>query len=303
MQEIIAQVQKAIRRPKQVFGGIFSWVFSKSPLPDYIYLKILYWLKTGKKLDLISPILFNEKVQWLKLYDRNPDYPIFVDKYEVRKYISKTIGEEYLIPLYGIWDSFEEIHFDMLPDQFVLKCTHDFDSIIICRDKNSLDLKKTAKYLKKRLAKNHYWKCREWHYKHVRPRIIAEQLLLDESGFELKDYKIFCFNGFPRIIQVDIDRFTNHKRNLYTPQWQFQHINLGYLSDLKKDIPKPLCLDKMLDLARKLSAGKIHVRVDFYIIDMRIYFGELTFYHAGGYQRFDPPEWNKIFGDWMVLPN
>jgi hypothetical protein len=272
-------------------------------LSDRIYLKAQYFLKTGQKLNFDNPLLFNEKIQWLKLYDRHPEYSAMVDKYEVRKYVTQTIGEEYLIPLLGVWNTFDEIPFDTLPDEFVLKCTHDSGSIVICQNERTFDLTKNHNFFKNRLAINYYWKNREWVYKNIKPRIIAEKLMIDESGFELKDYKIFCFNGEPKIIQVDSGRFTDHKRNFYSPEWEYQHFSLKYPTDPHITIEKPEPLELMLDLAGKLSAGKIHVRVDLYVIKSKIYFGELTFYHESGYGRFDPPEWNKVFGDWMILPN
>ena len=273
-------------------------------IPDDIYLKIKYRHKTGKKLNLDNPVLFDEKIQWLKLYDRHPDYPNQVDKYEVRKYIARTVGEEYLIPNYGVWDSFDEIPFDKLPDEFVLKCTHDCASVYLCKDKKTLDTAQLRKHFNKCLARNYFWNRREWVYKNIKPRIIAEKFMVDESGTELKDYKIYCFNGEPKIIEVIFNFFTDEpKENFYSPQWEYQPLRTeDYATAPHIKIEKPQCLDRMLDLAKKLSAGKIHVRVDFYIINNRIYFGELTFYNAGGHTRFSPPEWNKIFGDWMALP-
>ena len=246
--------------------------------------------------------MFNEKLQWLKLHDRQPHYSDLVDKYEVRKYIAKTIGEEYLIPLLGVWDSFDEIPFDSLPNEFVLKCTHDSGGIMICHDKKYFDLSMARNFFDKRLSKNYFWNFREYAYKYIRPRIIAEKLMVDESGVELKDYKMFCFNGEPKIIQVDFGRFTEHKRNFYDLSWGYQNFALLYPTDPNVTITEPDCLVLMLELARKLSAGKMHMRVDFYVIEGKTYFGELTFYHEAGYGKFDPPEWNKTFGDWLILP-
>ena len=273
-------------------------------IPDDIYLKIKYRIKTGKKLNLKNPVLFDEKIQWLKLYNRQPNYPNLVDKYEVRKYIAETIGEEYLIPSYGVWDSFDEIPFDKLPNEFVLKCTHDCASVYICKDKKAIDMQKLRKKFNKHLSLNYFWNRREWVYKSIKPRITAEKLMVDESGTELKDYKIYCFNGESKIIEVIFNRFTNEpKENFYSPKWEYQPLTTGdYATDQNIEIKKPECLDKMLDLAKKLSEKMIHVRVDFYVINEKIYFGELTFYNAGGHSEFNPPEWNKIFGDWMILP-
>ena len=272
-------------------------------LPDLLFIKLRYLRKTRKRLNLKNPVLYDEKLQWHKLYNRQPHYPGLVDKYEVRNYVIKTIGEKYLIPNYGVWNSFDEIPFDELPEQFVLKCTHDCGSVRIIKDKNSADMKKKRKFFRRRLAYNWYWHGREWVYKDIKPRIIAEKFMVDESGDDLKDYKIFCFNGEPKVIAVYFNRRTKEKgRNCYTPQWEYLPFSSKFKTNPNFIIEKPSCLEEMLELARKLSADKIQVRVDLYVINEKIYFGELTFHNASGFSRFDPPEWNKTFGDWMVLP-
>jgi hypothetical protein len=278
-------------------------LFQNPLLPDRTFLKLQYRYRTGEKLNFEKPILYNEKLQWLKLYDRKSEYTNMADKYEVRKYISQLIGDEYLIPIYGVWDTFDDIPFDTLPDEFVLKCTHDSGGIKICQNKEKFDTAKGRNFFKRKLGKNYYWRFREYVYKNIKPRIIAEKYMVDESGVQLKDYKIFCFNGEPKIIQVDIDRFTAHKRNLYSLQWEYLPLSLCYPTDPSIIIQRPIFLELMLDLARKLSAGKIHVRVDLYNIVNKIYFSELTFFHGSGYERFNPPEWNRTFGDLMTLPS
>jgi len=290
-------------KTKAYFIRKFDNLFAKSVLPDALFLKIEYWLKTGKKLNLKNPVLFNEKIQWLKLNDRRPEYPSLADKYEVRDYVAKTIGEKYLIPLYGVWDTFDEIPFDKLPDQFVLKCTHDSGSVVICKDKQSLDMAKTRKHFKRRLARNWYWRSRQWVYKDIKPRIIAEKLLVEENNAKLNDYKIFCFNGEPKINCVKFYGSDGCKVNFYSPKWEYQPFTvMACQTDPNAPLEKSESLNLMVDLARKLSAQKTHVRVDFYYINKAVYFGELTFYHAEGLLGFDPPEWNKTFGDWMKLP-
>jgi hypothetical protein len=281
----------------------FDNFFAKSFLPDAVYLKIEYYLKTGKKLNLKNPVLFNEKIQWLKLNDRQPEYPNLADKHAVRDYVAKTIGKEYLIPSYGVWDTFDEIPFDTLPGQFVLKCTHDSGSVIICKDKQSLDMEKIRKHFKRRLARNWYWRSRQWVYKNIKPRIIAEKLLVEENNAMLNDYKIFCFNGEPQIIGVKLYSPSGYKANFYSPKWEYQPFAaMDCPTDPNVHPEKPESLELMIDLARKLSAQKTHVRVDFYYVNKAIYFGEITFYHAEGLLGFDPPEWDKTFGDWMQLP-
>jgi len=273
-------------------------------LPDKIYIKRTYYRKTKQRINLKNPSLYNEKMQWIKLYDRQPFYSDLVDKYKVRNYVAQIIGEEYLIQNYGVWDTFDEIPFDKLPNEFVLKCTHDCGSVVICKDKATFDFQKSRKFFKKQLAKNYYWKHREWLYKNIKPRILAEKLMVDESGVELKDYKIYCFHGEPKVIGIYFGRFSGEKPkgNFYTPQWEFLNLKTGLKNDPNLIIEKPEWLDKALLLARQLSKGKIHVRVDFYIVENKIYFGELTFYEDAGFIRFEPPEWNQIFGDWMKLP-
>ncbi len=269
-------------------------------IPDERYLKINYKLHMGKKLDLNSPQTFNEKLQWLKLRDRNPLYTNLVDKYEVRKYISKTIGEEYLIPLIGVWDKFEDIDFSKLPNKFVLKCNHDSGGLIICKDKNKLDIEEVKKKINKSLKRNYYYAWREWPYKNVKPRIICEKYMVDESGIELKDYKFFCFNGKPKALFVATDRGIDTRFDFYDMEFNHLPFMQHYKNGVKK-IVKPKGFDKMVKLASKLSKDIPHVRVDFYDINGKVYFGELTFYHFSGFERFEPKEYDEIFGDWINL--
>ncbi len=271
-------------------------------MPDDVYLRKLFESRLGEKLHLEDPITFNEKLQWLKLYDRNPEYTTMVDKYAAKKWVADRIGEEYIIPTLGVWKHFDDIDFDTLPNQFVLKCTHDSGGLVIVKDKSKLDKRSAKKKLEKSLKRNFYWVGREWPYKNVPPRIIAEKYMTDESGIELKDYKIFNFNGEPKLIQVDYDRFVEHKRNLYTTDWQYIEAAINYPTDPNHQINRPKQLEKMLDLARKLSDGIPHVRTDFYCIDDRIYFGELTFYHASGFAWFKPESFNQEMGEWLKLP-
>ena len=276
--------------------GFFNW------MSDEQYLKILYKIRIGKPLDLDDPQTFNEKLQWLKLHDRRPEYTTMVDKYAVKKYVADKIGEQYIIPTLGVWDKFDDIDFDKLPDQFVLKCTHDSGGSVICRNKSEFDFKAARKKINRCLKHNYYWGCREWPYKNVKPRIIAEKYMTDESGIELKDYKIFNFDGESKLIQVDYDRFKEHKRNLYTTDWKYVESAIQYPTDPNHQIDRPKQLEKMLDLARKLSEGIPHVRTDFYCIDNKIYFGELTFYHGSGFEKFTPESLGEEMGKWIKLP-
>lgn len=282
------------------------WVLLRriSPLikSDKIFIKLEYILRTHKLLNLSNPQSFNEKLQWLKLYARHEEYTQLVDKYAVKLYVTRRIGEKYVIPTLGVWERFEDIDFKVLPSQFVLKTTHDSGGVYICRDKSQLDINKAAKKLKKSLSKNYYWEHREYPYKNVRPRIIAEQYMVDESGYELKDYKIFCFQGVPHFIEVDFDRFTGHKRNIYSTQWKLLPFEIQYPSNPSLIHEKPKCLNEMLDIASQLSRGFLHVRVDLYVINDAVYFGELTFFHGTGMEKFSPEEWNYKFGRLIELP-
>ena len=213
-------------------------------ISDKTYLKLLYETRIGKKLNLKNPITFDEKLQWLKLYDRKDEYTVWADKYEVRNYVAEKLGEQYLIPLLGVWNSADELKLDDLPEQFVLKCTHDSASVCICTNKKNFDWNAAMDKLQKSLNQNYYWHSREWPYKNITPRIIAEAYMTDESGTELKDYKIYTFGGEPYLIQVDFDRFHNHRRNLYTTEWAQEELLSGLdeltaLTDSLADISVP----------------------------------------------------------------
>lgn len=271
-------------------------------LPDKIFLKMLSRVRLNRKLNLSNPETFNDKLQWLKLYDRNPLYTKLVDKYEVREYIADTIGKEYLIPIIGVYNEFSEINFNDLPEKFVLKCTHDSGGVSIITNKDDLNYQLLKTKFEELLRRNYYYTKREWPYKNIKPRIICEKYMVDESGKELKDYKLFCFNGEPRLIQVDYDRFVNHKRNMYDSDWNFIPFSNQYPSDSNVAIKEPLQLNNMLDLARILAKDYPHVRVDFYSIDEKIYFGEMTFFHESGFAKFSPEKYDYILGSWLKLP-
>lgn len=266
-------------------------------------LKKMFKEKVGYELDLENPRTFNEKLQWLKLHDHNPLYTTLVDKYAVKKYVADKIGEQYIIPTLGVWEHFDEIDFDKLPNQFVLKCTHDSGSVVVVTDKEKFDKQAAKEKLENGLRYNYYYYSYEWVYKNVKPRIIAESFMVDESGFELKDYKVFNFNGIPKVIQVDYDRFIKHKRNIYDTNWQYLDMSIEYPTDKEHKIPKPRILKEMLACARKLSEGLPHIRTDFYVIGNELYFGEITFYHGAGFEKFLPEEYGNVFGEWIKLPN
>lgn len=259
--------------------------FLKRLIPDELFLKLYYKKHIGKRLNLKNPQTFNEKLQWLKLYNRNPEYTKMVDKYEVKKYIAEKIGEEYIIPTLGVWDTFDEIDFEKLPDQFVLKCTHDSGGLVICQDKNKLDKNEAKEKIQKSLASNYYYENREWPYKNVKPRIIAEAYMTDEVGKnEFTDYKFFCFNGYVDCVMVCIDRASGDtKFYFFDEEWKLKRLNKrGKAAPEGFTLPKPQCIDEMFELAKKLSEGIPFVRVDLYQSKGRVYFGELTFFPQSG---------------------
>ena len=302
MNKIILKIKKVIKNPSLLISCLLNIKCIGVLFSDNMFIKMCYYLKFKKILDIENPKSFNEKLQWLKLYDRNPEYTKMVDKYEVRKYIAEKIGEEYLIPLLGVWDNPDDIDFDALPDQFVLKCTHNSGlGMCICKDKSKLNIGKVKKDLRKALKENYYLKNREWPYKNVNPRIIAEKYMVDESGVELKDYKFFCFNGKPALIQVDFDRFKSHKRNLYTLDWEFVDAQIEFPNEKNRVIERPSSINKMIAIASQLSSGFAHVRVDLYSIGNKIYFGELTFFHGSGMENFIPVELDYKLGKMIIL--
>lgn len=272
---------------------------------DKAYLKLSFRARMGYPLNLKNPRTFSEKLQWLKLYDRNPLYTTLVDKYAVRRYIAEKIGEEYLIPLVGgPWDSAEEIDFDALPEQFVLKCNHNSGGVIICRDKSSFDRAAAVRRLDEDLKKNYYLEGREWPYKNVKPCIIAEKYMEDESG-ELRDYKFYCFNGVPKYSLITTDRLSPDMPTCYT-YFDMDFNMLPFFNSgphARELLSKPDKYDHMKSLAQLLSVEMLHVRVDFYQVGGQIYFGELTFFDSSGMAAFEPQEWDWIIGGWLELPS
>ena len=268
---------------------------------DETYIRRQYESRLKRKLNLEAPTLYNEKVQHTKLYYRDARLKKLVDKYECREYVSETIGSKYLAGLYGVYNSVDEIPFDKLPDKFVMKLTNGSSCNYICTQKSDEDIKRIKSRFKKWLKIDSYMIGREWAYKDVPNRIICEEFLESDEPYGLNDYKLFCFNGEPRMIQVDYARFTDHKRNLYTPEWEFIDEKVAYENDPNADIKKPENLEEMLECARKLSKGFPHVRVDFYSIGNRLVFGEMTFYHGAGYLKFENEEYERELGSYWEL--
>lgn len=276
-------------------------------IPDKLYIKIVFWGRTGYRLNLSNPKSFNEKLQWLKMYYHRPEMIRMVDKYDAKEYISSVIGEEYIIPTIGVWDHFDEIDFDRLPDKFVLKCTHDSGGVVICKDKTTFEKSKARDKLERALRKKYYYHGREWPYKFVKPRIIAEKYIeFNETENEnngVIDYKLLCFNGEFKIAFTCTDRYKSDglKVTFFNRNWEKQMFERHYPMD-HKNIPWPTSFEKMIELAEKLSEGYPFLRVDFYEINNRPLFGELTFFPGNGFEEFSPIEWDFKLGEWIKLP-
>lgn len=287
-------------------------------IPDRPYLKYQYHFIFGKNLDLKHPKTFNEKLQWLKLYDRNPLYSILVDKYKVKNWVENIIGNQYIIPTLAVYENVEQINLNELPDQFVLKCTHDSGSIVICKDKKEFDLEGAKRVLEKSLKENFYSKHREWPYRDVPRRVIAELYLADcqqeiqtDSSCHsriLMDYRFYCFNGDPTVIYAYTNYLQEDGSKPVPSNCEYMDLSWNPLlfhqhSLPRGNVPKPESLEKMISLARTLSKGIPFVRVDFYSNGDRIYFGEMTFFPGSGLSRFYPDEYDSVLGQRLKLPS
>lgn len=276
-------------------------------IPDRIYLRWRYWLIIGKKLNLNNPVTFNEKINWLKIYNKNKDYSLLVDKFLVKEYVARIIGNEYVIPTYGVWDCYTDIKFSELPNEFILKSTNGGGGtgVVICRDKQLFDSKKARIRLEASMKMSSDWKFgREWVYKDVKPRIIAEKLLKPNDGLDLMDYKLFCFNGIVRCLKVDFNRFSYHQANYYDREFCLLPFGEAVCPpDPSHKISKPKNFELMVYLAEKLASGFPFIRVDFYNVNGNIYFGELTFFPNSGFGKFVPEEWDRMLGDFLHLDN
>ena len=272
-------------------------------LSDEEYLRLKFRIVFGRELDLDNPKAFNEKLQWIKLYDRKPIYTTMVDKYEVKKYVSTQIGEKYVIPTLGIWEKFDDIDFSILPKRFVLKCTHDSGGLVICRDKSKLNLRNVKDKIEKCLKHNYYLQGREWPYKNVKPRIIAEEYMEDSQTGELRDYKFYTFNGVAKYVMINTDRAEGRtKADYFDIDFNWLNFRWGY-PNAEIPIEKPSAFEEMIKLSEFLAKGTIELRVDFYVCNGRIYFGELTFFDGGGFTKFDPESWDYTFGSELELPS
>ena len=288
-------MQKAMVKLIQTFPRLVS---------DETYIKTIYRYIFGKKLNLEQPETYNEKLQWLKLYDRNPKYADLVDKYEVKQIVKEKVGEACLIPTIGVWERFEDIDFSIFPKAFVLKCTHDSGSVVICKDIATFDKQAAEKKLTHALKRNYFFKSREYPYLNVKPRIIAESYMEDLGTEQLYDYKIFCFNGKAEYLFIATDRHLDGPTNFDYFDRDFNRLPIrqAYHPNSNYTFEKPKCYDEMLQMAEKLSEGIPQVRVDFYVVNEQLYFGELTFFHHGGFAPFIPEETDALWGAKITLP-
>ncbi len=282
---------------------ILAGIGHKANMDPEQFLKRMYAIHMGRELNLEHPLTYTEKLQWLKLYDHRPEYTTMVDKYAVKEYIADKIGQEYVVPLLGVWDKTEDIDFDSLPDQFVLKTTHDSGGIVVCKDKSRLDIPAARKKLSYFLKRNYYDHNREWPYKNVPHRIIAEKYMEDSQQGELRDYKFFTFGGVPKVLYIAQGRGRGGETVADFFDMEFNHLPFTIDHDIAPVLPeKPINFERMQELAAKLSAGTPQLRVDFYEVDGKVYFGEMTFFHCSGLEAFHPEQWDRTFGDWVTLP-
>lgn len=274
-------------------------------ISDEQYIKIMYKQNIGYTLDIDNPQTFNEKIQWLKLHDRNPLHINMVDKYLAKQEVAAIIGEKYIVPTLGVWENIDSVDFDNLPDQFVLKCTHDSGGLVVVKNKHSINMAQVKNKLQKCLKRNFYYLSREWPYKHIKPRIIAEEYLDDGKNSVPEDYKIYCMNGKPRYIVIFHNRFNNNRElseSVYDINWNKQNFSFDKHFKIEESVSeKPECLEEMLELAEKLCKDLCQVRVDFYIVNNKIYFGEITYYTASGLMPMIPPEMDSVIGDMFDL--
>ena len=298
---MINKIFRAVRDPYWILGVILR-KFSPLIKNDETFIKWGYYHGFHKWPNLKNPKTFNEKLNWLKLNAKNPLYSHLVDKFMVKEWVKKQNVNVKVIPTLGVWENFDDIDFNRLPNQFVLKCTHDSGGLVICKDKSKLDKKKAKLKIESSLRANFYYKNREYPYENVKPRIIAETYMVDESGEELKDYKFFCFNGEPKMFFIATGRPYDTRFDFYDLEFNHLPFKQGHPWAIKP-IRKPEHFSEMIEYAKILSKDFPHVRVDFYNINGEIYFGEMTFFHFAGFVPFEPSSWDNKIGDWLKLPN
>ena len=302
MSRLITKIKKGLKNPSMVLEKLFHALLIAVVKDDETYVKWDYWWGFGRFPDLKNPRTYNEKLCWLKLHAKRPEYTMMVDKYDAKEYVRGIIGEDYIIPSYGVWDRFEDINFDKLPNRFVLKTTHDSGWVIICKDKAKFNKKAAKKKVEESMKRSLFYIHREYPYKDLKPRIIIEKLIEEEGCNSLKDYKFFCFDGKVKMLFIATDRPVDTRFDFF--DCDFNHLPFRQGHPLaSKPIEKPESFEEMIKMAEQLSKGIPHVRVDLYNINGKIYFGELTFFHFGGIVPFKPKEWDYKIGEWLKLPN
>ena len=283
-----------------------KFVYLTAPIwSDKTFLRMYFWCNLGYKLNLKSPRTFNEKLNWLKIYNKHPEYSKMVDKKEAKEYVASIVGDKYIIPTLAVYDKVEDIDFEKLPKQFVLKCTHDSGSVVVCKDKSILDKGAAIRKLKKGLRSNFFTITREYPYKNVKPRIIAEQYMEDNpDSQDLTDYKLMCFNGKVKCSFTCTSRYAKDglKVTFFDTNWERMPFERHYPAE-PNQICKPKSYEEMTKLAEKLADKIPFVRIDFYEIKGKPYFGEMTFFPGNGMEEFTPEEWDETLGSWIELPN
>lgn len=304
----MSKITTAIRLLRENKNEFFASLVKNTGflLSDSRYLILLFKYKVGYPLHLDNPQTYNEKLQWIKLYYHRPEMPTMVDKYSVKDYVANKIGGEYIIPTLGVWNDAKNIEWDKLPNQFVLKTTNGGGSsgVIICKDKSKIDIPKTVKSLNSSLKFDIFKEFREWPYKNVKARVIAEEYLEEKDKASLADYKVMCFDGKVKLIEYHEGRYTSHHtQDFYDRDWNLTKITQGRYGEFNKNpSPKPALLDEMIRLSEILAEGLPHVRVDWYIVDNHLYFGELTFFDGSGLCPWDRYEDDLLMGSWITLP-
>ncbi|WP_165247919.1 ATP-grasp fold amidoligase family protein [Adlercreutzia sp. ZJ141] len=298
---MIEKAMKGIKNPALVLVHMCQrWPLRA--ISDRTYINLFYYAYQGIFPNLNNPEGFNEKLQWLKLHTYNEFYTNLTDKYLVKNYVAKILGDQHVIPTLAVWDRVEDIDAQKLPESFVLKCNHDSGSVVVCKDIKNFDIDSAKKKLGKALKRNYFWKSREPNYRKIKPKVIAEQYVEDVGKNELTDYKFFCFDGVARFVQVDSGRFSQHIRNFYTTDWEFIDVEYGCANDKRLVQDPPIHFREMLDMAEMLSEGIPHVRVDFYDTGAQVFFGEMTFHHGGGVMDITPPFYDRLWGSYLSLP-
>lgn len=298
----IGRVKLVVNNPYRLGGLVLRRVLSRFIENDETFIKWEFYLGMKKWPNLENPKTYNEKLQWMKLHDHNPDYVRMVDKALAKEWVKEKLGtDEYCIPTLGVYDNFKDIDFNKLPNQFVLKTTHDSGGVVVCRDKNEFDMKAAQVKLNRSLSHDYFLQHREWPYKEVPRKIIAEQYMEDVDGGSLKDYKFFCFDGEPKFMFIASDRGKDTRFDFFDMDFNHLPFEQGHPNS-DHSLQKPAGWGKMVDIARQLSKGMYHIRVDLYDVNGRIFFGEMTLFHFSGNVPFEPEEWDYKIGEMLRLP-